>query len=229
MSTHTDVIIVGAGAAGLSAAKELASQGIAFVVVEASHRIGGRAYSEEIAPDTWFDLGCAYMETGPNFANCIEETNPFIDFATERGAVIKEYLHGSHYIYNGSALSSREEDARVRFYEDCAEAIKASVARGEDRAISELIDLENPYATPYMDMMTVTVPRDLDEGSAADFLNRVWELRNFNALNGYGNLVAQWGSDVEVALNSKVESRPGFKSLSLLTKILQGVKDEVSS
>ena len=59
MSTQTGVIIVGAGSAGLSAAKELTRQGISFAVLEASHRIGGRAYSEEIAPDVWFDLGCA--------------------------------------------------------------------------------------------------------------------------------------------------------------------------
>ncbi len=57
MPAQTDVVIIGAGSAGLSAAKELARQGVAFVVVEASHRIGGRAYSEEIAPDVWFDLG----------------------------------------------------------------------------------------------------------------------------------------------------------------------------
>jgi monoamine oxidase len=56
MSMQTDVIIIGAGAAGLSAAKELSKQGISFIVVEASHRIGGRAYSEEIAPDVWFGL-----------------------------------------------------------------------------------------------------------------------------------------------------------------------------
>jgi len=206
MSTRTDVIIVGAGAAGLAAARELARQGISFVVFEASHRIGGRAYSEEIAPGTWFDLGCAYMELGPGFANCIEETNPFIDLAVERGTAIREYLHESHYIFNGSPLSAEEEKARERFFSDCKSAIKASVNRGDDRAISELIDLENPFAIPYMDMMAVTVPRDIDEASAADFLHRIRELKNFNALGGYGNLVAQWGSDIPVAKNSKVES-----------------------
>jgi monoamine oxidase len=206
MSTHTDVVIIGAGAAGLSAAKELIKQGISFIVVEASHRIGGRAYSEEIAPGVWFDLGCAYLDCGPEFTNHIDESNPFIAFAQNQGAVIEEYQYHSHYIYNGRPLDDKEMKALEAFYTECEEAIRNSVVAGEDRAISEIIDLENPYATPYMDMMAVTAPKDLDEASATDFFHKVDDWKSFNTLHGYGNLVAQWGSDVQVSLYSKVES-----------------------
>jgi len=206
MSTQTDVIIIGAGSAGLSAAKELAKQGISFVVVEASHRIGGRAYSEELAPDVWFDLGCAYLVAGPDAKNHIDESNPFIDFAVNQGAVIEEYLYDSHYIYDGRSLDYSEMKARERYYKECEEAIQNSVDRGDDCAISEIIDLESPYATPYKDMIAVTAPKDLDEASAADFFHGVEEHEVFNTLRGYGNLVAQWGSDVKVSLNTKVES-----------------------
>jgi len=119
MSTQTDVIIVGAGSAGLSAAKELTRQGISFVVLEASHRIGGRAYSEEIAPDIWFDLGCAYLDVGPDPKNHVDESNPFVDFAIEHGAVIEEYLHDSHYIRNGRPLNESEIKALERYYSEC--------------------------------------------------------------------------------------------------------------
>jgi monoamine oxidase len=206
MSTQTDVIIIGAGAAGLSAAKELGKQGISFIVVEASHRIGGRAYSEEIAPDVWFDLGCAYLVAGPDAKNLIDESNPFIDFAKNQGAVIEEYQYDSHYIYNGTPLDENEVKAQEAYYEECEEAIRSIVVGGDDCAISEIIDLESPYATPYIDMMAVTVPKDLDEASAADFYYGVEEYEDFITLGGYGNLVAQWGSDVEVSLNTKVES-----------------------
>ena len=75
MSAETDVIIIGAGAAGLSAAKELSRIGLTYTVVEGSHRIGGRAYSEEIAPGVWFDLGCAWLVGGA--------ANPFTAIADE--------------------------------------------------------------------------------------------------------------------------------------------------
>ena len=206
MSTQTDVIIIGAGAAGLSAAKELGKQGISFIVVEASHRIGGRAYSEEIAPDVWFDLGCAYLLAGTDAKNRIDESNPFLDFAKNQGAVIEEYQYDAHYIYNGKPLNDSEMKARQGFYKECEEAIHSSVDAGDDYAISEIIDLENPYATPYIDMMAVTAPKDLDEASAADFFHGVEEYEEFITLCGYGNLVAQWGRDVKVSLNTKVES-----------------------
>ena len=206
MSTRTDVVIVGAGAAGLSAAKELTRLGISFVVVEASHRIGGRAYSEEIAPGVWFDLGCAYMELGPHAESNIEETNPFIEFALKRGEVVEEYFYDSHFVYNGKPLHAEETKAQEQFFDECEYAIRTSVEAGDDRAISELVDIENPYATPYMDMMVVTAPKDLDEASAADFVNRAVDDRSFNALCGYGNVIAAWGGDVPVSLNTKVES-----------------------
>jgi monoamine oxidase len=222
MSTQTDVVIIGAGSAGLSAAKELAKQGISFVVVEASHRIGGRAYSEEIAPDVWFDLGCAYMELGPHAKTRIDESNPFIDFAIQQGVIIEEYLHDSHYIYNGRSLDEKEMKAREQFCEECEDAIRRSVDEGDDCAISEIIDIESPYATPYIDMMAVTAPKDLDEASAADFFHRIDEDRSFNALRGYGDLVAQWGNDVKVSLNSKVESLD-WSGKDVLVRTIKGL------
>lgn len=206
MSTETDVVIIGAGSAGLSAAKELTKQGLSFVVVEASHRIGGRAFSEEIAPDVWFDLGCAYMCAGPDPENRVDESNPFVDFAKAQGAVTEEYLYDAHYIHNGMPLDCNEMKAQAAYDQDCAEAIRISAEAGDDRAISDIIDLENPFATPYIDMMAVTAPKDLDEASAADFFHKVEEHVDYTALRGYGNIVAQWGRDVKVSLNTKVES-----------------------
>lgn len=221
MSTQTDVIIVGAGSAGLSAAKELARRGISFVVMEASHRIGGRAYSEEIAPDVWFDLGCAYLVAGPDAKSNVDESNPFTAFAVDQGAVIEEYLHDDHYNFDGRLLDDDEMKAQKRFLQECDEAIQNSAEGGDDCAISEIIDLESPYATPYNDMMAVTAPRDIDEASAADFFHKVNEHENFNTLRGYGNLVAQWGSNVEVSLNTKVESID-WSGKEVLVKTIKG-------
>lgn len=51
-----DVVVIGAGFAGLTAARELAKRGNSFVVLEARDRVGGRVYSKQIGSHT-FDLG----------------------------------------------------------------------------------------------------------------------------------------------------------------------------
>ena len=203
---QTDVVIIGAGSAGLAAAKELNRQGLSFIVLEASHRIGGRAYSEELAPDVWFDLGCAYLLTGTDAKNQIDESNPFIDYAKNQGKVVERYSYDEHYIYNGKSLDDNASHEREKFFSDCEDAIKCSAENGDDHALSDIIDLENPYLIPYNDVMAVTAPKDIDEISVADTYHGVGDYEDYITPNGYGNIVAQWGSDVKVSLNTKVET-----------------------
>lgn len=58
MSTSPDVLIVGAGLAGLSAARRLGEAGVSFEIVEASDRVGGRVRTEEV---DGFLLDCGFQ------------------------------------------------------------------------------------------------------------------------------------------------------------------------
>lgn len=200
MSSETDVIIIGAGASGLSAAKELTRLGLSFIVVEGSHRIGGRAYSEEIAPGVWFDLGCSYLHQG--------ETNPFVAIADELGIVLGkdkgDLFDDSNigFYKNGVSLNATEREAYTAYVSECFAAVTAAAERGEDVAIVDLVDLDSEFAPIFMHSMSD--PLDIDEISSVDFAN-FDEGSDIPVLNGYGNLVAAWGSDVTVSLNTKVD------------------------
>lgn len=58
-----DVIIVGAGLAGLSAASELHRAGLSFIILEARDRVGGKTWSQAVPGDekAIVDLGVAWM------------------------------------------------------------------------------------------------------------------------------------------------------------------------
>lgn len=197
-----DVVIVGAGAAGLSAAKALKKLGRSFVLVEGSHRIGGRAYSEEIAPGAWFDLGCSYLHQADN--------NPFVSVADELGHSIgREFgdifepssmpVHGF-----GQPLEGKDRDRYDRYLMDCYQAIGTAAKAGQDVAIAELIDFDNEFAPIYMAAMAELMTLDLDEISTVDYM-ATDDGPDFPIKNGYGNLVKAWGTDVPVSLNTRVE------------------------
>jgi monoamine oxidase len=56
-----NVVVVGAGLAGLTAATDLSAAGVDTTVLEARDRVGGRTYGIEAAPGTWIDAGAAYL------------------------------------------------------------------------------------------------------------------------------------------------------------------------
>ena len=54
---HVDVAVVGAGLAGLTAARALAKACRSVVVLEANHHVGGRMIRREVGPGAYVDLG----------------------------------------------------------------------------------------------------------------------------------------------------------------------------
>jgi monoamine oxidase len=64
----TDVAIVGAGFAGLTAARELERRGLRVELVEARDRVGGRVHTVTLDDGTWLDLGGQWF--GPSQERC---------------------------------------------------------------------------------------------------------------------------------------------------------------
>jgi len=75
--SNPDVIIIGAGAAGLGAAKTLTDLGISFIMIEAQSRIGGRAYTDHHTFGVPYDMGCHWLNYG--------RVNPWFDYGKTFG------------------------------------------------------------------------------------------------------------------------------------------------
>jgi monoamine oxidase len=61
---HHDVIVIGAGLAGLSCAVDLVAAGRQPLVLEARARVGGRVRSHRFADGQWCERGAEFIDTG---------------------------------------------------------------------------------------------------------------------------------------------------------------------
>src|SRR5689334_468513 len=77
---EADVIIVGAGATGIAAARRCREAGRSFILVEASNRIGGRCFAETRSFGVPFDRG-AHLIHSP-------DSNPLTRLAARTGLEI---------------------------------------------------------------------------------------------------------------------------------------------
>jgi monoamine oxidase len=77
--TDTPVVIIGAGLAGLGAAAVCRDAGMRAVVLEASGRVGGRAWTDHPASlgGVWFDMGAVWLHNA--------ETNPLVPLGRAAG------------------------------------------------------------------------------------------------------------------------------------------------
>lgn len=107
-----DVVIIGAGAAGLAAAKTLGKAGTSFHVIEARDRIGGRAWTTSTDFGVPFDIGCAWLHAA--------DRNPFFPEAQAAGWTLHHHDAGLDHLWFGSKQASAEDMARLAEADEAA-------------------------------------------------------------------------------------------------------------
>ena len=125
--SRADVIVVGAGVAGLAAARSLVDQGLKVIVVEARDRIGGRVWTSRDWPNLALDLGASWIHgvTG-NPVAALARTGRINTVPTDYDALWR-YEAGAKELSDSAdeALEERFEGLMERV-EEATEALRRS-------------------------------------------------------------------------------------------------------
>jgi len=195
LAANPDVVVIGAGAAGIGAARKLAQLGLSCIVVEADDRIGGRAYTDTTTFAIPFDIGCAWIHAA--------DRNPFYKFAQDDGYKLRFHDLDLTSLYYGRARA----DARGLKLEHAAEETihknTARIARRRDVPTSLAVPKWTPpfdAAATYLGPMDMGV--DLSDLSTADYAQSADLDPNYLIYEGYGTLVAKVGAGIPVKLST---------------------------
>lgn len=104
MGADVDVVVIGAGLAGLGAAATLREMGRSCVILEASGRVGGRAWTTNPVSlgGVWFDMGAVWFHDA--------EHNPLVPIASAAGdKLLRSDQIRVERTYVGDRLMTEEE------------------------------------------------------------------------------------------------------------------------
>lgn len=194
--TH-DLAIVGAGAAGLSATRTARALGLDVVTLEASHRIGGRGYTEELAPGVAFDLGCHWMHSA--------SLNPWVAIAEGFGFTYRKGTFGRHLFLDGKWLGAGDMPDAEAFWGAREAAIAAAGRARTGQSIADVTDYDSPWAGLADYWISVAASADPDQVAVEDLAAYNDTDENWPLREGFGALIARYGADLPVTLNCAVE------------------------
>jgi monoamine oxidase len=176
-----DIVIIGAGAAGIAAARRLREEGLAAIVLEARDRVGGRAWT--LAGSGGLDLGCGWLHSADrNPLSVLAEVEGFAIDRTPppwaRATPQPGFPLDEQAAFRAALMDMRERlDA---FPEDVPDRPAASFVQGDGRW-RPLLDAVSSYFSG----------TELDRVSARDFSRYDDTGVNWRVMEGYGALIAR--------------------------------------
>jgi|tagenome__1003787_1003787.scaffolds.fasta_scaffold20916551_2 monoamine oxidase len=197
LPSSIDVAIIGAGAAGLSAAHALQGSGLSVILLEARDRVGGRAHTIMAAPGITFDLGCGWLHSA--------DRNRFVGIAGQLNFEIDKTRPPwrEQSFDTGFPLAERQNFVRAldAFYHRAEQAAHKAIQSGRDEAASDYLEPGNRW-NPMIDALSSYINGcELDAVSILDMDAYEDSEINWRVRRGYGALMAAYGASCPLALD----------------------------
>ncbi len=203
--TDTDVAVVGAGVAGLACAGAIRAAGRRCTLLEASGRIGGRAWTTHPAAlhGAAFDHGASWLHAA--------ERNPLVPIARAHGDGLTDSVGewSRCVMVDGRAATDADLAAYARAEARFERLVTAAAENGPDRSMAEAVAPmeEDPWlATIETFEATLIAAADSRALSVQDAHLNALEGSNLGVEGGLGALVERRLGTSEVALGTAVRA-----------------------
>ena len=191
-SAEHDCVVIGAGAAGIAAARVLARAGRAVCVIEARDRLGGRAFTQEVAGHP-LDLGCGWLHSA--------DRNVLVPLASESGFDIDREIPPWQKAPDERSFSREDHRAYRAEMGRFFARVHEEAAKGVDYPVSRLLDPDARW-TPLIEAMSTYVNgTETDRLSLVDFNAYEDTEVNVRVPAGYGALIQALAAGLDIRFN----------------------------
>lgn len=208
--SNPDVVVIGAGSAGLSATAELMRRGISVSCIEGMNRIGGRCYTDMSTFGVPADLGAHWLHG--------HEQNEIALFGKKHKDKFKIYKEPDRsVVYDGR--KKVDENKLWKIYKKIE---KFRIANSSDEPFMDLLPEKIKKNDWFDTAHKASMARDFGEFSSYDdnnnFYDPGWDSGNAFCREGYGALLAYYRKDIPVKLNTIVnEIKWGGQGVQVVT------------
>jgi monoamine oxidase len=188
-----DVVVIGAGAAGISAARSCRERRLSSIVFEAGSKIGGRASTVQAPGGSAFDLGAHWLHSpGLNpltpivMAGSAATPPPLAAAFSRRGRLLAP-----------PEVSRLEEEIETGF----SNVIKRGNSGSDEAALNATGEAGVAFTIEFINKQGV-LP---DRASCVDFARYVWEGEDIPVRQGFGTVISSLAAGLDIRRDSPVE------------------------
>jgi monoamine oxidase len=196
--SDVEVVVVGAGAAGIAAARRLHDAEVDSLLVEARPRLGGRAWT--VVDDTGLvlDLGCGWLHSA--------DRNPWVEVAEQQGAAIDKSRPPWERRSPEIGFPHAEQDEFQQAIGSFFTRLERVRDRQSDIAAAAYLDPHSRWNGLINALGTYITGAEWDRVSAIDFDRYDSTDVNWRAIKGYGALIADSGAGLPAMLDCVVRT-----------------------
>jgi monoamine oxidase len=205
-SGDVDVVVIGAGAAGIAAARRLAVAKVRFALIEAGERVGGRCVTDTATFGVPFDRGAHWIHR--------PQGNELVTLAQGSGLDLYPAPRSEKLRVPPRRAREGEVEDFLAALVRANRAIVEAGRRGDGPAAAALPRDLGPWQDSVAFVLgPYSVGRALGEVSAADFARAPERVADAFCREGYGTLLARLARPLPVQLNTparKIDWRSGL-------------------